>query len=118
MKLTEKRAIEISIEVWEHLRDHPEIQNKFLLPPKLLRKIENCYQMCPLCQFQFDVSPNFLDFRCSGYCLDRKGKLCAEGNYHKWATTPSESDRSKYANNIVKMLKRGLIKCRKQKKVR
>jgi hypothetical protein len=51
--MTLKEAIELSLEVWRYLAEHPEIKRKNCLPKVLYSKIENMRGYCPLCACGF-----------------------------------------------------------------
>jgi hypothetical protein len=55
MIMTEKRAKELSLEVWRYLAEHPTIARKDDLPKKLWKKIRVLESSCPLCElFEYD----------------------------------------------------------------
>lgn len=94
MKLTKKRAKSISLEVWEYLRDHPEIKSKDDLPTKIFTKIRFFRGKCSLCEV--------LNFACRECCLN-----CLKSNsyYGKWKLSKSNKTRAKYAGIIVEKIK-------------
>lgn len=94
MKLTKKLAKQISIEVWEYLRDHPCLTDKFQLPDNIYKKIVHMKCECPLCEL-FDMSCH----KCPLNCLDVKSW------YNKWSFATTNRQRKKYASMIVDQIK-------------
>lgn len=90
-KMTKKQAKKLCIEVWEYLRDHPEIKVKCELPGKIWVKIEDLACRCPLCEI--------LD--CDACPLQR----CTPGLFAKWTRAETDKTRAKYASAIVEKVK-------------
>lgn len=99
MKLTKKKAKKICLEVWEYLRDHPEISSKVGLPIKLYDKIKNMFIRCPLCKCLDGCGSD--DDRCPISPCCNNGK----GIYDKWCESKQKRTRKKYASIIVEKVK-------------
>ena len=100
---TKKWAKELSLEIWEYLRDYPEINRKEALPIKLYRKIMYLVGECPMCEYFARVKYNtHLNKPCKFCPL----KSCKENTlYQKWYSSKSSIDRAKYAGQIVDKIK-------------
>jgi len=76
--MTQKKAKEISLEIWQYLADNPEIRDKKDLPKKLYNKIRFMPNKCPLCK-------EFLNDRwdfCPGCPL--RSCISTRSLYFKW----------------------------------
>ncbi|MFA5174649.1 MAG: hypothetical protein WC438_05705 [Candidatus Pacearchaeota archaeon] len=93
-------AVDLSLEVWEYLRDNPSISCKEDLPLILYIKIENMRGKCPLCEFlQTYYHGDMICTECPlNYCLDN------EHPFTKWFLSNQETMRAKYAGQIVDIL--------------
>lgn len=89
--MTKKQAKKLCLEVWEYLRDHPEIKHKIGLPKNIRKKIVNCYASCPLC----DIYEQCPDCPLGDWCDD----------FWKWQRARTEKTRAKYAGLIVDKVK-------------
>jgi len=77
--MTKQEAKEITLEVWQYLADHPEIDDKKRLPGYLYRKVKSFLNLCPLCELFMDSSLGVSE--CTGCPLDS----CARGSFYaKW----------------------------------
>lgn len=105
MRLTKKKAKEISVEVWQYLYDNPEIESKIDLPDKMFNKIKKIYNNCPLCEYfqlrltmkKCPLNISKFDYTCAADC--------ANGFYNKWRYSETKRERKKYAGIILKMIK-------------
>ena len=52
--MDKSQAKKLSIEVWQHLADHPELYFKTQLPEELYDRIRDLLCECPLCDVFFD----------------------------------------------------------------
>jgi hypothetical protein len=108
--MTQKEAIELSIEVWSHLAAHPGIAYKSDLPKKIYGKIENMKARCPLCE----CIRNILD-SCNNcplcFVKDGNRKRCSSGGhpYTTWRNSNKEG-RKEGATAIVRLLEAALEK--------
>ena len=72
-EMTNQKAKDLTIEVWQYLADHPKIKYKADLPKKLWNKIKFLTCQCPLCEIT-DANCNLTDetccplFNCNDYC--------------------------------------------------
>jgi len=100
--MTKKERRWIGMVVWKYLRDHPEVETKECLPPKIYKLISNLIENCPLCG---------LYIRDDGiFCPECPLKSCGVmSDYRRWLRTkrrePGNSDRSEYAGNIYNKIK-------------
>lgn len=109
MKLTEKKAIKISIELWEWLAETGKHKHEWQGWEKYGRMSNNC----PLCQYRqvkggeysidCSVCPYYQTF---GRCYTREGDdtQCAT-LYEKWDSSESPKTRKKYASLFLAQLK-------------
>jgi len=99
---TKKWAKELSLEVWEYLRDYPEITRKEALPKKLYDKIKYLRRECPLCEYLTSVIYNTclpLNNRPCKFC---PLESCNENTlYQKWYSSKTKESRSIYSGLIV-----------------
>jgi hypothetical protein len=108
--MTLKEAIELTLEMWSYLVEHPEIKYKSSLPKELWDKIKNMATKCPVCEYD--------NFEANGDCetcplaLSKTGWICISKNhpYSAWFNAITEEDRKESATAIVKMLEAGLEK--------
>lgn len=89
--ITKKRAKKLALEVWEYLKDHPEIKDKHHLPNKLISKIKNMKSWCPLCQYGEEQGLTCKDFCPLGfygscYYYFKWGEALSNKSRQKWAT--------------------------------
>jgi hypothetical protein len=92
--MTQKKAKELSLEVWRYLRDHPEICLKDGLPKDLWEDIFHLVNACPLCQF----------FRgCSSDC-PLGGCVARDTPYMKWGWSKTNKERQEAAAEIVRRI--------------
>jgi hypothetical protein len=98
--MTEKRAKELSLEVWRYLAEHPEITHKADLPEYLMKKLYWLKSHCPLCEL-------FMVPKCRLCPLNLAGESCLDQKslYGKWfnANTNTET-RREAAMGIVKII--------------
>ena len=93
-KLTKKKAKKICLEIWECLRDNPEIDTKMDLPKKLFNKIKEMRGECPLCDYM----------SCSDGCpLQTYHSGCHD--FENWCDALTKRGRKKHAGIIVKKVK-------------
>ena len=55
--LDKKEAKELTLEVWQYLADHPEINDKYALP--MYNRIADMLAECPLCQWSREQTSNY-----------------------------------------------------------
>jgi hypothetical protein len=93
MKLTRKKALDMSIDLWMWLSENPMMEKDDY--PKI-KSIENFYARCPLCEFY------------DGDCFNNDNTCplweneCAD--FFKWAGSIRKKTRKKYATVIYKKL--------------
>lgn len=97
----EQRAKEISIEVWEYFRDHPESRDKNWLPEELKKKVKDELNDCPLCTLFHDGERGR---NCEKCPLEHCERL-HESFYFMWRTSETSEKISKYAGLIVDKIK-------------
>jgi hypothetical protein len=109
-EMTLKEAIDLSLEVWRYLAEHPEIDNKADLPEELYGKIGDMLFFCPLCEYYRRFSYNGCGIGCA--LLIGKGlECCDKGHpYKKWKLARSRKTRREAATAIVKLLEAALEK--------
>jgi len=93
--ITKKWAKKLSLEVWEYLRDHPEIDKKEDLP--FYEKIINITNECPLCHMFWH---NDYCKGCPLECLNDDEQLSSSSLYYQWHKAHCGDDRAKYAGLI------------------
>ena len=97
--MTQQKAKELTLEVWEYLRDHPEIYAKKLLPVELFAKIKLLKSWCPLCEL----------FRVDGACKRRCPLDClvygSDWNLWDISSLSDNATRQQAAANIVEKVK-------------
>jgi len=106
--MNKKEAKEITLEVWRHLRDHPEIDRKEELPDEIWDKIKNLRNDCPLCEL-FLEDEDLINPGCSGCPLAEAGHKCQhddENAYEKWAFLSNSKWREEAASTIVEIVER------------
>ena len=105
MRLTRKRAKELSIEKWEWFYKHPSKINDSDLPEELQIKLGSFEAACPLCELYAD----FLNGRCKKKCpfVQAEQNCLAKGSYYFiWLkSTTSSKTRKKYAGLILQIIK-------------
>ena len=95
--MTQQEAKEISLEVWEYLEAHPEIDRKTELPKKILKKINGLFLRCPLCCFIYKKH---------AICPNCPLKRCNTGSlYSTWIHAFNPIERQKAASKIVELIK-------------
>lgn len=105
--MTQKKAKEITLEVWTHLAEHPEIRLKANLPYALYEKIGSLYGECPLCEiFRRNKKEEVWCLRCP---LSLAGENCLQGEsaWGKWVETKKDDTeaRKNAALTIVTVVK-------------
>jgi len=105
MKLSKKKAKELSIAIWTHLSDDPD-NSKINLPKELKKKIADFPFFCPLCAL-FDFENG-----CDGCPLQEANECCmgkADGTnplYTIWLYSKDmPSKRQKSAKLILEIIK-------------
>jgi hypothetical protein len=95
--MTLKKAINLSLIIWEYLAEHPEIKNKENLPENIFKKIHHLFGYCPLCElFLFKEIP----------CSDCPLGNCGDNSlFTKWQDSKTKKDRKIYAYEIVNAIK-------------
>jgi hypothetical protein len=103
--MTALEAKELSLEVWQYLAEHPEIDSKKKLPIKLYTKIKHLKGECPLCGlYQND---DLICPKCPlKHCYSNEGSSLFE----QWAFSFGDSDnelkiRKQAAQNIVNVIR-------------
>ena len=96
-KITKKQAKKLCLEVWEYLRDHPEIDDKINLPDEIYDKIYMLANECPLCELYFTQ-----EIDCPHCPLELDGEI---GLYGLWVNSITKNKRAKYAGLIVDKVK-------------
>ena len=100
--MTPQEAKELSLEVWEYIKEHSEIRHKGELPKELWEKIKSYDSGCPLCDL---YQPK------GGVCPGCPLKNCMTGSFYEaWLFAPrncNEGDdiRRIAASEIVETLK-------------
>lgn len=86
-KLTEKKAISLSIRMWKWLAKNP-LCKKQDWPQYKKHKIESCLCECPLCEYYQ------LEYDCGcGYCpLGGDICGCASGYHKRWVNSLEKND--------------------------
>ena len=106
MRLTRKRARELSIEKWEWLYDHPSKIDFYDLPEELQIKLWDFSAKCPLCELYVNSSSYG---KCKNKCpfVQAKQICSAEGSHYSIWLVPSTSSktRKKYAGLILQIIK-------------
>ena len=93
-QMTKRQAKDLSLEVWQYLMEHPEIDNKGQLPSKLYKKISRLRAHCPLCEvFKQD---------CSGCPLGYCGIYSA---FDSWTSSMTPEARRACATKIYLTIK-------------
>jgi hypothetical protein len=94
MSVTKEYAKELSLEVWEYLRDHPKIDDKTDLPDEIFKKVADMDCHCPLCKYFNNI------------CKDCILESCHNGSdYNGWYSANDEKIRALYAAKIVEKIK-------------
>lgn len=114
--MTEKEARDISIEVWQYLADHPEIEYKQDIPERLWNKISGIRNNCALCKLyipdDFDEDGYLNEVSCKDCVLCKVGHQCLKTNsyYNVWSISllgdKGKQDRVLGAQGIVDILKK------------
>jgi hypothetical protein len=101
--VTEKKAKELTLEMWRYLAARPNCDSKDDLPQRIFAKVKDLRNMCPLCE-------RFL-FSANGYCrlcplLQAEGATCANdySSYVQWACAQDDTDRKRFAERIVEIV--------------
>lgn len=94
---TKKRAKELSLEVWDYLRDHPEIDKKEDLPLDLYDNVIHLFHACPLCEYYYYKTISLIIM-----CKECPLCNCYDGDsiFQLWHAAESSEDRAKYAGLI------------------
>jgi hypothetical protein len=95
--LTELEALDLGVEMWAFLRDHPKIAKKYRLPKRLFSRIRNLFYRCPLCDFYF------LEKHCSG-CPIQGNCIWGRKIFSRWNDAKSERARAKAASTLVEAI--------------
>jgi len=93
---------DVSVLVWQHLYDHPEIKYKTGLPDEIYNKIKNSEYECLLCDKYNDIDKG------DGCCPRCPLSCCVETKdsiYLKWYNARTKKSRKKYAGIILEQLK-------------
>lgn len=92
--MTKLEAKSLTLEVWQYLADHPNVQSKDYLPFNLLKQITGLKFRCPLC--------DIFDHRCYFCPL----KSCDENSFFSWWADATIADERKTAAlGIVKAVR-------------
>ena len=114
--MTEDHAIDLSIEVWGYLSEHPELQEKSDIPPDLYKQIKKMEYECPMCEVHPKcpvITEYGLDIDCPLFPCTNKayvsGPECKYPNaYSDFAFSNSKEagkvQRKLAAQHIVEML--------------
>lgn len=109
-KLTKKQTKELTLEVWEYLRDNPEIAFKNDLPEELFNKIEYLFLHCPLCELYKNKNSNSCKKNCPLNKASNDYGCCDGGEndfYQKWCIYTNTNDqRQDSASGIVELIKK------------
>ena len=113
--MTKKEAKELTIKVWEWLRDNPSAKFKGDVPDKLFKQIQDLYHDCPLCGlFNKEMIPfsKWESHNCEGCPLKAAGQQCdseGENYFTSWNTEEcgeaAEAIRRTSATGIVDIVK-------------
>lgn len=103
MKLTEKKALKLSIEMWAWLNKHP-LSTKFEWP-KYKRYETDCF----MCSYCVDADKNWT---CKSCCLKSKSLCCGGWGkaYAQWDDATTEIRSQKGSLKILNALKKRLTK--------
>jgi hypothetical protein len=101
--MTEKKAKELTIEVWTYFAEHPEITKKSELPEELYIKIKDLRSKCPLCELFRKWKKN----ACHCCPLYIAGHFCEslDSFYYLWIEAKTKGERSAAAWGIVNITK-------------
>jgi len=92
--MTKQEVKELSLEVWEYLKNHPGIDSKLDLPNKIFDKIKTLIHGCPLCDY-FEMC-----------CCDCPLVDCEENSsYYNWRHADNPEERKIYATEIYNKIK-------------
>jgi hypothetical protein len=92
--LTEQEALDLGVEMWVFLRDHPKVAKKYRLPKRIFSRIRNLFYRCPLCDFYF------LERHCEGCPIQGN---CIRGNkiFSRWLYAKTDRVRKRWASILV-----------------
>lgn len=96
-----KEAQKLSLEIWEYLRDHPEVHKKRQLPPYLWSQIELYVDYCPVCEFFFSVDRGrkpACDLCPIGDCFG------VDTRYQQWSKAQTDPERIRGAKGMIELL--------------
>ena len=100
MKLTKKKAIELSIEKWtDHAKTGEENNNEDWHERHGYEKMESD---CALCEYTDRIRYSNLCSSCPYY---QRFGLCLRGVYISWLDAETPEDRKEYANLFLEELK-------------
>ena len=103
MKLTRKKAIAISVELWEWLAESGGYKQKW---PKW-KEYGRMFNDCPLCEYVIQEMGNH--YSCAEVCplnmAESEG--CTRTSYGEWRLAAITEDRKRYATEFLAVL-RGL----------
>jgi len=103
MKLTKKRAIDLSIELWEYLKDTGKYKGDW---PKWESLGEFLFD-CPLCEYQDGHGWDWVDNTCTSCPYYQKYMRCSENEapFIEWTKARTKGGRKKYASLFLEQLK-------------
>jgi hypothetical protein len=94
--MTKQEAKLLSLDVWEYLRDHPEINRKKHLPIGLWNRIKDLENQCPLCTVVESCMQCPLG--------DAIGSSCFCTHHQNWSVADDENVRKEAANKIISLI--------------
>jgi hypothetical protein len=104
MKRSRRKTLFLCLELWEWLRDNPK-KNKYDWPG--WKKYKNVKAACFACEYR--------DYHKKAYCSStciipwESNGCCSEGgSYLKWLCTYNNKQRSKYASQVVELIKQAI----------
>jgi len=100
--LTPKEAKELTLEVWRYLRDHPEIKKKSEMPYEIYKKVEDCQDTCPLCEYFTQEYEGEECKHCPIGVQDGNDFNCKY--YNKWSYFASNTNKRQQAAKIVELV--------------
>ena len=98
MRLTEKKAIQITIELWEWLA---KTGSFFKSEWPKWKEYGEMDCACPLCEYDIRKSNS----SCSHCPLTSKFLSCFEAGFQAWVNTDTAEDRRIYASKFLEQLK-------------
>lgn len=97
-------AKDVSIQVWQYLYNHSEVDRKLDLPWELATLVLHCTNMCPICEFFF-FELKAKERLTGRACDDCPLKTCDDPSpYKRWAHAKGPEARAAAAKEILALL--------------